>query len=180
MTTLGDALDAAIAGQDQRMLNRPQAGDLERIASFYGASPRTQNPRIAAVLAGTTDTRAKEYKAAIRSLQRYRAPAGKQRRTPGKATLGKLVAVARIGKALAYRKGARATILGTVQVSDDARRRTLGPVRLSGDALKPALDRWQLGNTDAAADSFLGAFRKAYGVRFSLAEDEDLEVELAP
>jgi hypothetical protein len=85
---------------------------------------------LAEKISGSTDHKSKPYKAALRNLERYDAPAGKQQRAPSKATLDKLVGLLRqdqgaIELALRGQGGARVRFEGEFKVSEDRRTRKI-------------------------------------------------------
>lgn len=147
----------------------PQVGsDVESIAREFGATRREQNPNLARLLAGSDDRRSREYRNALRRVQRYRAGPGHQHRTPPPEVRTRLQRTAR--RLAAARRRRELTqrpswveISGSIEVSQDRRRRTVGSP-LPAEAMADVIDTWQSGDRAGAADSFQEAFADQYGV----------------
>jgi hypothetical protein len=157
---LCEVLTDELAGGLTDELTEPEPADLERIASLYGATPREQNPLMAQVLAGTTDKSSREYRSAIRLVQRFRTRGG-EHRTPNPSSLRRLAGVARSGGTRRFRNGANVVIRGWIRVSKDLRRRTVAAT-IDAERITPTLDAWRAGDPDRACDDFLEAFVDAY------------------
>ncbi len=175
MSAFDEALSNLLTG-------RPPS-DLEGIAAVYGTEPRTQNPAMARELAGIGPgplpfrgtAQRRQYAAALRNLQRYRAPAGREHRTPRPATLGRLREGA--GRILTARNIARAR-RGGLMMRLSARIRVSRKWQTSnmpsdvgghpryqfipGATLADTLARWAAGDLDAAGAALLAAFFTAY------------------
>lgn len=169
MASLEGMLVAAIAGRNRDLLTPAgAAGAIERVAALFGPNARTQNAALATAIARTGDKSSPEYRAAIRSVQRYRASEGRQRRTPAERVRPRLARAARVGITLPLRGGANVTITGEVQVSKDRRVRTLR-ARMGPELIGPTLGSFAAGDYGQATAYFLRDFRRAYsGVRVEL------------
>jgi hypothetical protein len=157
---------------------------LEDIASVYGDIPRHQNPALARELTGLPPTgrlpargtaERRAYEATLRSVQRYRAGEGRQRRRPGRDTLRRLRAAARLrlaGPRLAQvrRLGILMRLTAEIRVSrvwrthhmpsDVAGRPRM--VHVGPELMRPVLDAWEAGDVDQAGAQLLEAFFTAY------------------
>lgn len=146
-------------------------GDVEELADYFGSTPREQNPAMAAALAGTDDKSSREYRNALRSVQRYRAGEGKQRRTASPLRLRIIVESRRRVSSVS------AKVRGLIEVSSDKRRRGVpaGPA-IPIDA-SDVIAAHNAGDTAGAADAFEAAFGAAYGVPLSILDVDELELE---
>lgn len=122
--------------------------------------------------AGPTGSR--EYRSAMRRLQRYVTGAGEIRR-PSAETLRRLGRIA--GAARLSRGPVRAVIVGLVRVSKDLRRRTVAAT-LPAAAMRRIVTPYLGGDMELAADRFLDAFIRAYsGVPVGFESVERLRLE---
>jgi hypothetical protein len=164
---LGELLNDELATFLATPQSREVTGTIDELAHLFGTTPRQQNPRMAAVIAGTGDKSTAEYKAAIRSVQRYRAGEGRQRRSP---TLLRL----RVIQALVRVRRLGAIITGIVRVSSDQRRRRVEGV-LSPRDTRRVIERHEAGDVDGATDAFVSGFTRAYsGVRLDFIDVESV------
>ncbi len=172
---LGEALDVFLTGPDARLLADPQAGDVSRIAGLFGASARTQNPALATELSGATDKRSAKYKAAIRTIQRWRSTTATERRRPSKRSVRRFPALVRAGKIRPFRGGGLVRISGLVRVSADERWRTVqGP--MTGLQLRPALHRWKVQDLAGAGAALERDFASATGVPFEFENVDEVSI----
>jgi hypothetical protein len=152
--------------------------DPNGVARLFGR-PDQQNSRLAMELSGTTDRRSREYKSALRSVQRwrrgqYRPSAANQSRLEGAARRrmtqrGKLQRL--------RRQGGRVTFEGMIRVSNDIRRRGFS-TWVSPELFSPALDAWEAGREEDARDRLTEALGTAYGAPIDeLADPELFEIE---
>lgn len=122
-------------------------------------------PAMAAAIAGTTDKRSREYRAALRNLQRYRQGT----RRPSTRTLERM---RRVSTPLARRRrlsdiranGFTASLAALVRVSADERFRQIDAQYVPPEALGRFVDAAERGRWGAAADAFGAAFFNAYGI----------------
>ena len=116
----------------------------------------------------------REYRSAMRRLQRYVTGAAELRR-PSPATirrLARVTAAARIA-----RQSTRASITGRVRVSDDVRRRTVTAV-IPPEDMRPVIRAYMADNIERAADRFLDGFIRAYsGVPVAFESVERLRLD---
>lgn len=153
------------------ILNPRVGSDLESIAREFGATRREQNPNLARLLAGTDDRRSREYRAALRRVQRYRAGPGQERRRPAPEVRTRLqrtarrLATTRRRRELASRPS-WVEVSGEIEVSRDRRRRTVSLTGspMSPDAMADVVQAWDSGDRATAVDSFQEAFADHYGV----------------
>jgi hypothetical protein len=161
-----EGFNRAVAGR-QRVPTDPNG-----VARLFGP-PAQQNSRLAMELAGTTDRRSREYKSALRSVQRWRR--GQYR--PSVANQSRLERAAR--QRMAQRRkvqqlrqhGGRVTFYGRIRVSDDVRDRGFGPQWVAPELLNPALDAWEAGREEEARGRLTEAFGIAYGAPFDELDD---------
>lgn len=163
---------------------RRQPESLEDVAGAFGDTPREQNSQLARAVAGlpatgrlpargTADRR--RYDAALRNVQRWRAPEGRQRRRPGRGVLPRLRRMARerlAGARLAHvrRTGLMMRLAAQIRVSQTWKHVTMpadaaGHARyqfIPGPALGPTLDAWEAGDMAEAGALLLAAFFTAY------------------
>ena len=202
MAEISDQAASTLAEAMTRLLTEREAvpdelellrsGDLsnrEVALALIGRRPDGPLPR-----PGTAERR--QYFAAMRSIQRYRAaPGRRERRLPSARRMPQLreatrrtVARERVDRLL--RHGARVAITGTIRVSDQARRHRMpavGMQAVSGPMWRPAIRAWLRGDMRDAGMEALAAFFAAYwlGIRVpqiagrSLDQPADvLEIEL--
>ena len=142
-------------------------------AALYGG-----NPGLAAAIAGTSDKSSKEYKAALRNVQRYRkaeAGEGGQGRRPSAAVrdlldkLGKQKAQASVDQQMRT-QGASVNVTGDVIVSPGGKRpdvrydKEMPDVYLFPEDMAAILDKLDAGDHAGAADIFNQAFLSSYGI----------------
>jgi hypothetical protein len=143
-----------------------QSGDLsnrEVALALIGRRPDGPLPR-----PGTAERRA--YLAAQRSVQRYRAAPGRQRRRPSAQQLPKLReavrrTVARDRVDRLQRRGARLAITGVIRVSEQARRHRMpaaGMQTVAGPMWRLAIRAWLRGDMREAGVESLAAFFASY------------------
>lgn len=134
--------------------------DFDEISLYYGRNAREQNPGIATVISGTTNKRSREYRAAIRKVQRWRTGENQ----PSARSLRQLAGpVSRSAQAYAYRRGANVKVSGTVTISKDHRPRTI-TVIIPEAAMAPILTAWRTGDETGAGARFEAAFWGTYGL----------------
>lgn len=174
---VGGALSALLTG------GRGEPRTLEEAFREYGPTARVQNPAIARELAGLpasgplpakgTPDRTR-YETAKRSLQRYRAPEGRQRR-PGRELRTKILPRARRRLAERHvaevrRRGLRMRLVARIRVSRVWRYSTMpgdsgGAERyqyVPGGRLGECLRHRLAGDVDEAAAELLAEFFRAY------------------
>jgi hypothetical protein len=188
MASLEDALGDAIERANEREL---QTAPIEQTYAMFGTSSRTQNPAMAMALAGTSDKSSREYRNAMRQVQRWRAPAGKQRRAPSAAARRRLAATApKPARPQAPQKwrqqgaGIKVTGRPVFSAAPELKPRTIdkgrngGPLRLDADQLGPVLDAWDAGDPEAAADMLVEAIGDEWGAALEDIEDvTELEMD---
>lgn len=181
MGLIGDAWVGQLRSEQRELPEEPDelvAEGFDVLAELFGSTPREQNPRIAAALAGTTDKRSHEYRAAIRNVQRYR----RGERTPSERTTSVLARIVgerpRTAATEPYRSGATVTLSGAMRVSKDVRRRSL-TIEVPGEYTGEPCDLYDAGDTADAAEAFDVAVWDAYGVPAADLEELD-EVDIEP
>ena len=189
MSVVDEALTELLTG-------RPPS-DIRGLAAVYSPVPRRQNAAMARTLAGLPETgrlpakgtaERRRYDDYLRSLQRYRAPVGRQRRRPNPSVLERLRAEAR--RRLTARNVARARAEGLkmrVRVGyvfyEGGRRRvsdmpgTSGWVEIPPDErLAEVLDVWVAGEREEAGELLLATFFVEY--KLPALNEEEAEVEV--
>ena len=146
-------------------IGRGDLSNRELALSLIGRRPDGPLPR-----SGTAERR--QYAAALRSAQRYRAAPGRERRAPSAQRRSRLreavrrtIARERVDHLL--RQGARLAITGTIQVSDKARRHrmpAMGMQAVSGPMWRLAVRAWLAGDMHTAGREGLAAFFAAYWI----------------
>ena len=158
-----------------------ERGDLnnrEVALALIGRRPDGPLPR-----AGTAERR--QYAAALRSVQRYRAAPGHERRRPQAQRVPRLreaarrtIARERVDRLL--RRGARLAITGTIRVSEQWRRHRMpaaGMVTVSGPMWRLAVRAWLAGDMPGAGVEGLAAFFVAYWVGSKVPPTGDRSLE---
>lgn len=120
----------------------------------FGATPKERTTRLARQLAADADTK---YKSERRSIERYQAAEGKQRRTPTR----KMPAIRAATLRYTYRKGARVELTGCIYVSDDCRHRTIR-IDLNPRQARRLVDAW-IAEPDDASETLLDVLADAGG-----------------
>lgn len=199
MSAIDDALNGLLRGR--------APASIEGIAGVFGARPRTQNPAMARALTGLPSSgrlpakgtlERRQYEAALRNVQRYRAPEGRQRRRPAPRTLQRLRAAASAtltarNVARARREGLKMAIranfrmyLGQRRMQMNQRMPASGYVFVPpGPMLSQALDIWtgaQAGEVEDADDAgwaLFGAFMEEYAAGSGMGNPhEEGEIEV--
>ena len=192
-------VDAALTRLLTEQRRRPPE-TLEGIAEEYGDTPREQNPQLARQIAGlpaegrlpakgTADRR--RYDSALRNVQRYRAPEGKQRRRPGAGVLPSLREATRLRLAggrldhvrrngLLMRLAAQIRVSQTwkfvVMPSDTAGHARFQPI--TGSAMGPALDAWTRGEYQTSGALLLEAFFAAYKLSADVGAIQSVQLQM--
>ena len=177
---LEQALAGAIASI--RESTAPAPTSVAGIVDLFGGG-KQGNSALAVELSGTTDKSSKAYKAALRNVERYNAPAGRQQRTPNAATQERLAKAAERkinADALAKikAKGITVHLAGRVIVSPsgtrpDERERDISGVYIAPEDVAPMVDELAGRHMNAAADEFNAAFFDAYGMGFAIISNVD-------
>ena len=147
---------------------------------MFGGGARGKSA-IAQELAGTGDKKSKEYKAALRNVERYyKAESGEggQGRRPRAAMQEKL---RKLGEAQAKAsvkqqmraQGASVKTSGDVKVSNDERYRDLPELYIFPEEMAAILDAYDAGNFDRMADEMNAALFEAYDVRRAVLTNVD-------
>ncbi len=153
----------------------PSAATAERVFGG-GAAGRSA---LAAAIAGTTDRKSKAYRSASRSLQRYAASEGKQRRTMG-AAMAPRIAQAVQSKRAADKLAGPITvrfIAPTIKTSADARQRYDFDASLSAEDMEEVRQLLDEGDDDAAMEAFAAASLAAYWQGAAVADATIIDVE---
>lgn len=150
------------------------------------------NPALAMALAGTTNKKSAEYKAALRNVQRYKkreAQAEGEGRSPRKLA-GNLNEIAKkearrgTGEEI-KRRGATVNLAGVVLVSpgsrkEDYRERDIRGVFIRPEYMAPVIDALAAGDTTGAADAFQEAFLSEWAALGNavIPDSESLSIEM--
>ena len=173
--------EAAIIGAIVTAQASTQAPGSIREAIYMAGGGAIGKSVIAQELAGTSNKSSKEYKAALRNVQRYykaEEGAGGQGRYPRASMREKLQ---RIGQGLARQsverqmrsQGATVKTAADVKVSDEIRYRPLPELYIFPEEMSAILDAYHSGDYEGMADMFSDALFDAYDLRNATLEDVD-------
>jgi len=166
---------------------------------FERGAPTAPDAILRRAYGGSTRAMAADLGVSQRTVQRWVAPAGRQRRRPSLSVRDRLAeagaALIRGSRATSLaRYGAGVRLTGTIAIGDPSYTRSRSvpagaPQYVNPSPYSPTGPDWQLfcdlareGNWSEAADSFLAAFAIAYGTQGMpmFAPEDDVRLEIRP
>lgn len=169
--TPGEALERALNQLYEHQMRRGIT--IGQAVEYLGS-----NSAVAQMMAGTSDKKSREYKAALRTVQRYlKGERGESGQTRG-TKRPHVHTTRRVARAVVHERLREDSVIvsdlgGEINVSGEEGRTRSIPFeeRIPNDIMASALDLYDAGDREAAADLLIGSYLDAYG----LPEDRRVE-----